>query len=78
MNDVTEAVKKRKNIIIETTGKKLPLKYLNNVKGYNIIFLYILIPEENQREMVKTRTTTKLVSFMTDVIIILLLVYLIL
>lgn len=67
MNDVREAVEKKKNIIIETTGKKLPLKYLNNVKGYNIIFLYILIPEEKQREMIKTRATTKLVSFMTDV-----------
>ena len=67
MNDVIEAVKKRKNIIIETTGKKLPLKYLNNVKGYNIIFLYILIPEEKQREMIITRATTKIVSFMNDV-----------
>lgn len=40
MEDVSNAKEARKNVVIETTGKKIPTKYLDEFAGYNIVFVY--------------------------------------
>ena len=67
MNNLHKAIENRKNIIIETTGKGIPFKYLNQFKGYNIIFLYILVSNAELRNNNITRAENKILSFMRDV-----------
>ncbi len=40
MNDVLRARDAGKNVVIETTGKKIPTKYIDEFAGYNIVFVY--------------------------------------
>ena len=40
MDNVSYAKHERKNVVIETTGKKIPTKYVDEFAGYNIVFVY--------------------------------------
>lgn len=67
IHNLRTAIKDKKNIIIETTGKSIPFKYLNMFEDYNIIFLYILVPNNELRSNNITRAENKILSFMSDV-----------
>ena len=40
MSDVLSARDAGNNIVVETTGKKIPTKYVDEFAGYNIVFVY--------------------------------------
>lgn len=56
MNDIYKAIKKKKNILIETTGKKIPIEYLKvlltlaNFEEYNVIFVFSIV---NFKKLIK-------------------------
>ena len=39
-DDVLSARDARRNVVVETTGKKIPTKYVDEFAGYNIVFVY--------------------------------------
>jgi len=45
--DIDAAIKKRKHVVIETTGKKMPIEYVKKFLGYNVVFVYSLVSIEN-------------------------------
>ena len=60
---LNESIRNRNNILIETTGKKIPFKYLTKVKDYNIIFAYVLVENQETRTKIETRANNKILSF---------------
>ena len=68
-DDLTKAITSKQNIIIETTGKKIPSEYLDklisitNLADYNIIFVYSLVSFEDLKIRNKSRARNGIKSF---------------
>ena len=41
--DIEAAIGKKSNVLIETTGKKIPIEYVKMFMGYNMVFVYSLV-----------------------------------
>lgn len=63
---IKSAISNQSNVIIETTGKEIPIKYVNKFDNYNIVFCYILIPVIDIKDRCYTRAVTKMQTFMSD------------
>lgn len=63
---INKAIQNKENVIIETTGKDIPNTYIDRFKDYNIIFIYIIIPNTEIKDSVWLRFTTSTYSFMKD------------
>jgi len=67
--DLEEAIDNRSNILIEVTGKKIPLEYINKIKdieNYNFIFSYSIVSFKKLIERNKTRAKNQMKNFITN------------
>ena len=62
------AVLAEKNISIETTGNKVPLKYISQIdlSKYNVVFVYSLVNFENLLKRNSSRATNAMQTYFTD------------
>lgn len=67
-DDLMNAIKQNKNILIETTGKKIPLDYLQKLlpltnENYNVIFVYSIVNFEELMKRNKSRAKNQMKAF---------------
>ncbi len=70
--DLKTAIENRENILIETTGKDIPLKYINKIAelagltNYNFLFMYSILDFEPLIDRVKSRFKNSMTSYLND------------
>ena len=69
LNQIIEAIQANDNILIETTGKKIPIEYLKtlasftSIHNYNVLFVYAIVTFETLMERNKTRASRQMKEF---------------
>jgi len=66
MEDVLKAKEERKNVVIETTGKKIPTKYVDEFAGYNIVFVYSFAQFDTMVDRNISRFKAQMNAFLRD------------
>jgi len=66
MADVQQANQERKNVVIETTGKKIPTKYVDEFAGYNIVFVYSFAQFDTMVDRNISRFKAQMNAFLRD------------
>jgi energy-coupling factor transporter ATP-binding protein EcfA2 len=70
--ELRTAIENRENILIETTGKEIPLKYINRIAefagltNYNFLFMYSILDFVPLLERVKSRFKKSMISYLND------------
>jgi len=73
--DIINAIKNSENILIETTGKNIPLKYINTINtitqnsglpDYNFLFVYSILDFEPLIDRVKSRFKNSMNSYLNN------------
>ena len=68
-NQIIEAIQANDNILIETTGKKIPIDYLKTLEkftrihNYNVLFVFAFVKFETLMERNKTRASRQMKEF---------------
>lgn len=66
MDDIRQARDARKNVVIETTGKKIPTKYVDEFAGYNIVFVYSFAQFDTMVDRNISRFKEQMNAFLRD------------
>ena len=64
--EINTAYDNKANVLIETTGKKIPIDYVNQFVGYNVVFVYSIVSIENLVERNAKRANTKFQEYIKD------------
>jgi energy-coupling factor transporter ATP-binding protein EcfA2 len=70
--DLKTAIENRENILIETTGKDIPLKYISKIAqfagltNYNFLFMYSILDFNPLIDRVKSRFKKSMTSYLND------------
>ena len=66
MMEIKQAKENNKNVLIETTGKKVPIEYVKLFPNYNVVFVYSLVSVKKLVDRNKGRATAMYKKYVSD------------